>query len=122
MSKKSVIHIPIFDDRVRSIVDHLKTERFSNKEIAVGVGAGGIATGLVGLGIPQIEAERWEGRVRTGNRQISVRTEDLEGIARGMGMFKEVRVQDIRNTDEAFGPNENLAADRDPGPFEFSAA
>jgi hypothetical protein len=44
---------------------------------AVGATVGGVTGTLVGLGIPEFEAKRYEGRVKDGNYLISVRTEDF---------------------------------------------
>ena len=109
MSKKSVVCIATFADQIHPIVDQLKAESFANMEIAVGAYVGATPTGLVGLHIPHIEAGRCEGKISAGNRQISVHTEDVGDIAQGMGMFKEVRAQDICTTNEAFAPKENTS-------------
>src|SRR5688572_13780756 len=42
---------------------------------AVGAAIGGIAGALVGMGIPEYEAKRYEGKVREGNILISVHAE-----------------------------------------------
>ena len=43
---------------------------------AVGTAAGGIIGALVGLGIPEFEAKRYDTKVREGNILISVHTEE----------------------------------------------
>ena len=43
---------------------------------AVGGATGGIIGALVGMGIPELEAKQYEGRLRDGNILISVHTED----------------------------------------------
>lgn len=122
MSKKSVFCIAASRDQAYRIVDHLKAESFSDNEIAVGAAVDGIAAGLIGRGVPQIEAERYEGKVKAGNILISVHTEDLGDIARARDMFKQAGAQDICTADESHKPKENLATERGPRPFEFSAA
>src|SRR5512140_2299782 len=48
---------------------------------AVGAAAGGITGALVGLGIPEYEAKRYEGKIREGNMLISVHTENSDQIS-----------------------------------------
>src|SRR5947208_4229453 len=45
---------------------------------AVGAGTGGIIGALVGLGIPEYEAKRYEGKLREGNILISVHSHNAE--------------------------------------------
>ena len=89
---------------------------------AVGATVGGIAGGLISLGIPEIEAKRYEDKVKAGNTLISVHTEDAGDIARAKDIFEQAGAQDICTAGEAFSPRNNRAAERGPGPFEFSAA
>jgi len=43
---------------------------------AAGAAAGGLAGALVGMGIPELEAKQYEGKIKGGNILISVHTED----------------------------------------------
>jgi hypothetical protein len=43
---------------------------------AVGSATGGIIGGFLGLGIPEYEAQRYEGNVRAGNFSLGMHTED----------------------------------------------
>src|SRR5688572_16722380 len=47
---------------------------------AVGAAVGGIAGALIGMGIPEFEARRYEGKVLQGNILISIHTENAEEI------------------------------------------
>src|SRR5688572_6496983 len=49
---------------------------------AVGAAVGGITGALVGMGIPEFEAKRYEGKIREGNILISVHTDDSNERAR----------------------------------------
>src|SRR5499425_2507584 len=49
---------------------------------AVGAAAGGLAGSLVGFGIPEYEAKRYEGKILKGNVLISVHTEDGKEVDR----------------------------------------
>jgi hypothetical protein len=46
--------------------------------IAAGAAVGGIAGALIGMGIPEIEARQYEGKVRGGNILLSVHVESSE--------------------------------------------
>jgi|GEM_PF-2158940 len=50
--------------------------------MAIGATAGGIAGGLIGLGIPELEARRYEGKIKEDNILISVHTENSKEIER----------------------------------------
>lgn len=122
MSKKSIICIATSGVQANQIVDHLKAESFSDHEIAAGAVADGMATDLVGRGVPKIEAELYEGKVKEGNILISVQTEDVGDIARVKDMFKQAGAQDIYTADQDSIPKENPATERGPRPFELSEA
>jgi hypothetical protein len=68
---------------------------------AVGTAAGGIIGALVGLGIPEYEAKRYEGKVRAGNVLISVHTENSDQRDRVEDIFEEAGAEDISTTTEA---------------------
>jgi hypothetical protein len=55
---------------------------------AVGGAVGGITGALIGLGIPEYEAKRYEGKVKDGNILVSVHTEDRDEISRAKEIFK----------------------------------
>jgi len=68
---------------------------------AVGAAVGGIAGALIGLGIPEYEAKRYEGKIRKGNVLISVHTEDSNEAARVKEIFEKNNAEDISSTKEA---------------------
>jgi hypothetical protein len=71
---------------------------------AVGGAVGGIAGALIGLGIPEYEAKRYEGKVKDGNILISVHTEDSDEIKRAKEIFKRAGAEDISSTGESTPP------------------
>lgn len=71
---------------------------------AVGSAVGGITGALVGLGIPEYEAKRYEGKVKSGNVLISVHTEDSKEIKRVKEIFKQASAEDISSTGESSPP------------------
>ncbi|CAN5720384.1 hypothetical protein BH09MYX1_BH09MYX1_00540 [soil metagenome] len=71
---------------------------------AAGATVGGIAGALVGMGIPEIEAKRYEGKVKDGNILISVHTESGDQVTNVEKIFKTVGGEDICSTTEASAP------------------
>lgn len=72
---------------------------------AVGAAAGGITGALVGMGIPEIEAKRYEGKLRGGNILIAVHTEDGEQRKVAERVFKNANAEDISTMSEASVPS-----------------
>jgi hypothetical protein len=68
---------------------------------AIGALGGGLTGALVGLGIPEYEAKRYEGKVKEGGILISVHSEGKEETQRAKAIFKEAGAHDISSTDEA---------------------
>ena len=73
---------------------------------AVGATVGGITGALVGMGIPEYEAKRYEGRIREGNYLISVHTEDSTQSKRAKEIFERAGAEDISSAGEASAPRE----------------
>jgi hypothetical protein len=71
---------------------------------ALGGAVGGIAGALIGLGIPEYEAKRYEGKVKDGNILISVHTDNHEQISRVKEIFKKAGAEDISATGESSAP------------------
>jgi hypothetical protein len=68
---------------------------------AVGGAVGGLAGALVGLGIPEYEAKRYEGKIKGGGILISVHTDNGDEVKRAKQIFEEAKAQDISATGEA---------------------
>jgi len=68
---------------------------------AVGATVGGIAGGLIGLGFPELEARRYEGKIKSGNILLSVHAESSQEIAFAEKIFRNAGAQDICATSEA---------------------
>jgi len=67
---------------------------------AVGAAVGGVGGALVGLGMPEYEAKRYEGKIRAGNILISVHSEDSEQTKRAKEVFERCNADDISTTGE----------------------
>jgi len=87
---------------------------------AVGGATGGIAGALIGYGIPELEAKRYEGKVQGGNILLSVHTEDRDEVKRAKEIFKQFRAEDIVDTGEASVPREDRP-DRDKAPYRHGS-
>lgn len=68
---------------------------------AVGGAVGGIAGALVGMGIPEYEARRYEGKVKRGGILISVHTDDSNEVKRAKQIFEDANAEDISVAGEA---------------------
>jgi len=71
---------------------------------AVGGAVGGVGGALVGMGIPELEAKRYEGKIREGNILISVHAEDSQERERAKDIFKRAGADDISSTGESRPP------------------
>src|SRR6266403_567691 len=68
---------------------------------AVGALGGGLTGALVGLGIPEYEAKRYEGKVKEGGILISVHSDSKDETNRAKNIFKEEGAHDVSSTGEA---------------------
>lgn len=71
---------------------------------ALGAAVGGLTGALVGMGIPELEAKRYGGKIKEGNVLISVHTEDSDERSRAKDIFKRAGAEDISSTGEATPP------------------
>ena len=71
---------------------------------AVGGATGGIIGALVGMGIPEYEAKRYDGKIRGGNILISVHTDDSERQDVVEEIYERAGAEDIKSTSEASVP------------------
>ena len=68
---------------------------------AIGSAAGGIIGALVGVGIPEYEAKRYEGKVRAGSVLISVHAVDSREIDQAINLFANAGAEDIATSSDA---------------------
>ena len=76
---------------------------------AIGAGVGGLAGALVGMGIPEIEAKKYEGKIKGGNLLVSVHTESSEQRTRAEEIFKRLHGEDVSTVSETSVPNDAKA-------------
>jgi hypothetical protein len=69
--------------------------------VGVGGAIGGVTGALIGAGMPEYEAKRYEGRVKSGGILLSVHCDDSEWAKRAKKILEETGAQDISSTGEA---------------------
>ena len=76
---------------------------------AAGATLGGVGGALIGLGIPEIEAKRYESKINGGNLLIAVHVDDSDRQKLAEVELKEAGAHDITTTMEASVPkNRNV--------------
>ena len=80
---------------------------------ALGGTVGGLTGALVGMGIPEFEAKRYEGKVKSGSSLISVHSEDSDETERAKDIFKRAGAQDITSASEVGVESSHSAEDTD---------
>ena len=78
--------------------------------MAVGAGVGGVAGALVGMGIPEIEAKLYEGKLRQGNVLVAVHTDDARQQKRARAVFDLADAQDVSTMTESTDTDRSLHA------------
>ena len=77
---------------------------------AVGATVGGISGALVGLGIPEYEVKRYEGKLASGNILISVHCATREESRRVKDVFERAGAEDVSDSGEASAPRDDTHA------------
>jgi len=67
----------------------------------VGGAVGGISGALIGMGIPEYEAKRYEGMIKSGGILLSVHSAHAETTKRAKSVLERTGGQDIASTGEA---------------------
>ena len=69
--------------------------------VGVGGAVGGFTGAIVGLGIPEYEAKRYEGRLQKGGILISVHCDTVGEIDRAKMVLQRTGAEDISATSES---------------------
>lgn len=69
--------------------------------IGVGGAIGGLAGALIGMGIPEYEAKRYEGRIKKGGILLSVHTDNSDWAKRARTILEQTGAEDISSHGEA---------------------
>ena len=75
----------------------------------VGGAVGALAGGLAGMGIPEYEAKRYEGRIRDGGILLSVHADDSSWTKKAKLILEATGAEDIASTSESKGDYANSA-------------
>jgi hypothetical protein len=74
-----------------------------------GAAAGGLTGALIGMGIPELEAKQYEGKIKSGNILMSVHATDGKAVTRAKEIFKNGGADDISYTGETAVSNKARA-------------
>jgi hypothetical protein len=69
--------------------------------IGVGGAVGGLTGGLIGMGIPEFEAKRYEGRLQKGGILLSVHCDTSEEIKQAKEILERTGGEDVSSTGES---------------------
>jgi len=65
------------------------------------IAAGPIIGALIGMGIPEYEAKRYEGRIKEGGILLSVHCDNSDWVGKAKQILKDTGAEDIASADEA---------------------
>jgi len=69
--------------------------------LGVGGAVGGFTGALIGMGIPEFEAKRYEGRLKKGGILLSVHCDTSDEIKRAKQLIEATGGEDVSSTGEA---------------------
>jgi hypothetical protein len=69
--------------------------------IGVGSAIGGLTGALIGLGMPEYEAKRYEGRIQRGGILLSVHCDNPEWARQAKSILHEAGAEDVASTGES---------------------
>jgi hypothetical protein len=81
--------------------------------VGVGAAVGGITGALIGMGIPEYVATRYEGRIKGGCILLSVHADDSKWIQKAKKILDQMGADDISSTGETKGDYANTDKPRD---------
>ena len=68
--------------------------------IGAGAATGGLIGALVGMGIPEYEAKRYEGQVKNGGILVSVHCDNSEWISKAKHLLEQAGAEDVSSAGE----------------------
>jgi hypothetical protein len=80
----------------------------------VGGAVGGVAGALIGMGIPEYKAKRYESFVKDGGILLSVHVDDSEWSKKAQDILTKTGAQDIASNAEVKSPHEEIKTDFNP--------
>lgn len=79
---------------------------------AVGAAVGGLTGALIGMGMPEYEAKRYEGKIREGRVLISVHADNSEWETKAKNIYEGCEAEDISSAAEAGADTESTVGDK----------
>jgi hypothetical protein len=73
--------------------------------VALGAAMGGVCGGLIGMGIPEMEAKRYEGKILKGEILLSVHTGSHSETYRAKDILDNSRAEDVWASDSRYDEN-----------------
>lgn len=70
----------------------------------IGSAVGGLSGALVGVGLPEFEAKRYEGKLKNGGILLSVHSENSDETKRATSILKDLGAVDIASAGESTTP------------------
>ena len=86
-----------------------------DRETGVGGAVGGVTGALVGMGIPEYEAKRYEGRLQKGGILVSVHCDTSEEVKRAKDILQRTGAEDISTAGEASADVKDVPSTRKAG-------
>jgi hypothetical protein len=77
--------------------------------IGVGGALGGFAGSLIGVGIPEYEAKRYEGRLLKGGILVAVHCDTSDEIKRAKDVMALTGAEDVASSSESFADKKTAA-------------
>ena len=74
--------------------------------MGVGGAVGGLTGALIGFGIPEFEAKKYEGRLKKGGILFSVHCDTSEQVKRAKEVVERTGGEDVSSTGETSAKNE----------------
>lgn len=68
--------------------------------LGAGAATGGLIGALVGMGMPEYEAKRYEGRVKDGGVLVSVHCDDSDWVGKAKDILERAGAQDVSSAGE----------------------
>jgi len=76
---------------------------------AAGAAVGGLTGALIGMGIPEVEAKAYEGKIKGGNILVAIHVEGADAQRRAEDALKRAGASEVATTGEAGVPGEKRA-------------
>jgi hypothetical protein len=73
----------------------------------VGGAIGGVAGALIGMGMPEYEAKRYEGRIKKGGILLSVHSDNSDWTRKAKDILERTGAEDVSSTGETKGDMQN---------------